>query len=562
MDNIGHINPGINRLAQVQQKQALDAAFHRGDIGRLGMKEMKKDREKVQDGVPRVLKKEKLPGGLVLNYLEDGRTITVAPNGVIKEKDPDGATRISLPNGMLIEYDREGNARAFDPTPGRFMDVKTYQKEPTHQKYFKFKDAEGNKYLVTSRTLRFQIKNPTGSVIEKVHTSGSIHIETKTIARGPRGRFQQDEEHIYIEKDGYTHEYGSYIDNVKISRKGVEFDQRGDIHVELDFPYEIPYQIHGPAVEKPPVIPSPSPEPAPEPEPIPPPVTPVPTPPVGPGGFPGSMTPSGVIRKVEQDGSLYIGLPNGLMIHRAPDGTAKAYDSRTEQVLPVEQKPLIHPGGAKEIEFIFNDSAGNKVIAYSNSLDFMVSSPDNNTHEVVFPNGTILILSKTFDTEGKPTKHKVAVLNNGMVNTFGEKGVCVGYDRVIFGNQIAFLPYPIPPYQPFIGSTFPVPPFAGGPVSGNYPEGFEPDPQKAKQPAQHPPVHRGIWKRIKDFFQGEGKEKQQINPSKYPCQCYPPYATNYMMGALGSQMAMTSALTMMTVMSTMPMMFYMSPFIW
>lgn len=553
------INPDFTNIDKIREQQITQAAFQRGDVGKKA-KEIDKELETPQDRMVSILKSEELSEGKLRTFLSDGRTITQAPNGVIKEEEADGTMKISMPNGILVQRDACGKVMAYDPTPGKFLEVEQFQETPTSQYKFKFKDSDGNNVLLTSNTLRFEITNPTKTLHEKVHASGSVNIDTNTLFRDPKtGKFHADKGHVYVETDGDVHKYGNHLSDMHVSRHGVKFNEHNDLHTRIDFPYTIPYKINEPGHHHP----APHPQPPQEPQPPQQPGTPVPgypfpVPPTYPGDpYAPVMTPSGLIRQQSPDGSLFLSLPNGIVLHQGADGKAEAYDARNPNaVYPAVVKDVIHPGVGAEKEYIFPDAAGNTYKAFSKSLDFLATNKDKNVNEVVHPAGNIMVFAKTKhnDSNGHPyvKYHKLEVLPNGYVNTFGEKGVYMTNGTVSFTEhgKIQTLPlaYPVPQFQGFLDSLKGVnPPYPTKPESGETPA-FPGRPVEAPPQA---PVKKGIWQKVKEFFTGD-PGAQRVNPSPYPMQGYG-YNPNQGMGTV---MALTAFTGLTTALSMLPLMSY------
>lgn len=324
------------------------------------------------------------------------------------------------------------------------------------------------------------------------------------------------------------------------------------------------------------------------------------------------MTPGGMIRQLDPSGMFTISLPNGIVMNQLPDGKCQAFDARAPKaVLPVTTSEVENPGFGKELSYNFQDAEGNLVTMYSKSMDFAVASKDGSTLQTVSPNGDMLINARTYPPgpDGMPQmrNHKILVGANGRVNTFGEPGIQVNNKNIVFaeGGHISNykLPYEIPPHQglmpyiPPIGyptnpmQPIPVadpsrptiyvgpdgtatvgsqpPPIKGEP---DFPPGHEAakteapkaegaktsDAGKAEAKTETPgekPVKPGIWKRIKNFFNGEssetGKSHKTWNSgwnqgwcrgsawgSPYPCGYYNPWGGMGMGMGFGMGMGM------------------------
>jgi len=577
------IGPNMQNIESLRQQQAMQAVFHRGDAGRLGKAEEKTEpaeNSPATDGLD-VSNREQLSEGKLRTTYCDGRRVTTAPNGVIKEEMPCGTMKLSLPSGILIQRDPDGTTLAYDTNAGEFLKVDTHQNSPTSQYKFTLEDGAGNKYLATSNTLRFQVQNPSETLTEKVHASGSVNIQTKQLMRDPdSGRFHQDQVRVYVETDGDVHKYGRHASDLKVSGEDVQFTLHKDVHTDIDFPYQIP-QLQGQ-----PPSPNPPPQPPVPPSP-PPPVIPTPVDPAS-----SVITPSGLTRQTSADGTFLTALPNGIVVAQHPNGMVEAFDSSQPGApLPVKASEVCHPGVGRETEYVFNDARGNRYQLYSKSLDFSATSPDGNLQQSILPQGNILMQSRTFSTNPKtgeqvPHYHQVEVYPNGWVNTFGEKGVYLTNNTVTFAGHgpavTQALPYPVPPFQGMIGwLPQPSPPFASQPVSGHQPQvPGAPTPQPwiastadstkatdtgratAEAAAQkRPAVNPGIWQRIKNFFSGDKTDKQSTCPG---CKSIPNhhyiYGPDPAMQMFQTAMATTMAVNLFT-MATMPMGFFYTPFI-
>lgn len=575
------IGPNMQNIESLRQQQALQAAFQRGDAGRLGKAEQPDEPAEPTDGLD-IQSREQLSEGKLRTTCCDGRKVTTAPNGVIKEEMPCGTLKLSLPSGILIQRDPDGTTLAYDTNAGEFLKVKSHQDSPTSQYKFTFEDAEGNKYLATSNTLRFQVQNPSETLTEKVHASGSVNVQTRQLMRNPdTGRLHQDQVKVFVEADGDVHKYGKHASQLKVSGEDVQYTLHGDVHTDIDLPYQIP-QLHGQ-----PPTPTPPPEP-PVPPPAPPPVIPTPIDPAA-----SVITPSGLTRQTSADGTFLTALANGLVVAQHPDGKVEAFDpNQPGAVLPVKSREVCHPGVGRENEYTFKDSKGNSYQLYSKSLDFSATSPDGNLQQAILPQGNILMQARTFGTDPKtghkvPHYHQVEVYPNGWVNTFGDRGVYLTNNTVTFAGHgtsaTMALPYPVPPFQGMIGwLPHPSPPFASQPVSGHQPHvPGAPAPQPwiasaAESPAasdshkatteaarQHrPAVNPGIWQKIKNFF-GADEKSGKCN-GNHGCKSVP--NNHYVCGPdpamqmFQTAMATTMAVNLMT-MATMPMGLFYTPFI-
>ncbi|MCD4783847.1 MAG: hypothetical protein K8T10_08490 [Candidatus Eremiobacteraeota bacterium] len=540
----GSGNNPIN-LMQFQQTQARKSAFHRGDVGTLGKKETKT--KEPGDRLEGISKFHKYSDGRTITKFEDGSQQLKAPNGMMKDIDPDGNTSITLPNGLRIEHGMDGEPTVIDPSTGDFLAATGEKPTPDSQTYYHFKDSQGNKYKVTSDTLRFEVENPSETLTQKVHTSGSMDITSKTLSRDPdSGKFSQDKNHIYIGADGVVDEKKSNLEDLAVNNEGLHFTARGDLDMGIKFPYSPTQHLSGecvkpdmPPITQEPTMPPPQTQPSPQHPPncghpgypggmpggypgghpggmpgghpggmpggypgdsfqqfpwpgypmpgqMPPPPGPMPgTPPPVQNPFAPIMTPGGMIRKREPDGSLFISLPNGLVMNQMPDGRCQAFDANAPgQVLPVTTTPVDNPGFGPENRYNFQDAQGSLITMYSHSMDFSAASRDGNVLETVSPNGDILINSRTYPPgqDGNPTMktHKILITAGGRVNTFGERGIQVNNKNIVFaeGGHITNynLPYEIPPHQ---GLMPHIPPM-GYPTPGNVPV---PNPQ---QPGMYP----------------------------------------------------------------------------
>jgi hypothetical protein len=219
----------------------------------------------------------------------------------------------------------------------------------------------------------------------------------------------------------------------------------------------------------------------------------------GPDPFAPVSTPSGVLRQLSPDGSLVISLPNGIVLAQGPDGRAAAYDARAQGPAPVEVSLRPRPGRPPELQFRFPDAAGNHYTLFSDSLDFLVESADRRVIQAVLPQGNILL-----GIEGS-RPHRLEILPDGRVNTFGEMGVHVGADRVMLSGEsppaLVPLPYPVPPLQGFMGEMRLVQPPAAYPVSGALPPQFQGMPTQA--------------------FGGSAPPAPSLQPGPYPGPVFP-----------------------------------------
>ncbi len=648
---MGNVIGGGNNINFVRQANILKSAYHRGDIGNIGKKETKQKEVKDSVDMEGVKEYSRLSDGRAVFKYEDGSVQVKAPNGSIKDIDKDGNVTITLPNSLTIEDKTGEDPKVYDPSTGQYEPAR--KEEINNKIYYMFKDAIGNKWKADAEKLSFEVQNPSETLTQRVNTDGSMQIHTKTLSRDPdTGRFRQDKITIQITSNGDVIVKSKNLEDIAINNKQVSFTSRDDINIGIKFPYTIPGRIKGECVK--PDLPPPQQEP--QFPPYPPPVTPPTTPPqdgyygipsegwpgYGLPAFPGLMptgpfqqfpwpgfpmpgpmppkpgtdvppantpytpvmTPSGLMRKLEPNGSMFISLPNGIVLNQMPDGKCEAFDARYPgKVLPVSTSVVENPGFGKEIRYTFQDGAGNIVTLYSKSLDFQYASKDGNLIQNVSANGDMLILAKTHHTgpDGTPQvkRHKVLITADGRVNTFGERGVHVNNKNIVFADGNSFvnyaLPYEIPleqglmPFIPPIGynppGQIPVPdptmpcPHPSPPPSGEEPD-FPPNSNvgdagktqgslegaKENQGPTQKPMKKGMWQKIKDFFKGDevGRDSWKNRYchggcNRWRCGYYDPYGGMLEAMAIGSAVSLAGTV-MMTTMMSWPMGMFFSPF--
>ena len=493
----------------------LDAAFQRGDIGRAGVKSVKSAvpqaesfvREEEDAGSSRQQYKD----GTVKTRFSDGRSITQAPNGLIKEEKPNGSLKISLPNGMQIKRNEKGETIAYGSQPGEIFKVGTRQSKTTGQFEFRFADKEGNSYKVYSQDLKMQVSHR-GAETEKPSVS------------------QPAQGGAYA---GAPHQGGAH-------------QPRNNMGV-------FPPIFNGPDYGDP---------------------------------YASQMAPNGLIRQQNPDGSIFMSLPHGVVVSEMQDGSCNAFDSRYPgQTFPASAQDVNIPGRGVDREFNYRDGAGNTYTLYSRNQDFAVESADRNVEQLVMADGTIMVLARTQDPQtGAPQKHRVMIDPFGRVNTYGEKGMAVGKDRLVVKNgdqaQSLNLPYPIPSYQHLIGQMYPANP-RPCPHQCSYPEGFAPQAgtgctqncnsgQNTGVNQSQPPMHKGIWGKFKEFLgldSGNEQAQQMMKNSNqaYGCgqaqcnSCDPSDPYGYMKDSqkmMKGTMLLTGGMTVLTMLSTLPMMFF------
>lgn len=681
MSNVIGGGPGstpINTL-QFQQTRATRAAYQRSDIGAMAKHETKT--EEPQDQMEGVKKFFKYEDGRTMTQFDDGSKELRAPNGSTKQTDSEGNMSLTLPNGITIEHEKDGQPVAFDPSTNDYVPVETEQKTEGGETVYKFKDSQGNSYSVGSDKLRFSAENPSETLTQTVDTGGQMHVQTKTLSRNPEtGRFSQDKTEIFIDEKGNVTTQAGSVEEIAVNNQGIHFTSRGDLDMGIKFPFSPTTPLSGecvkpdmPPISGEPTFPPPGQTPGWTPPQTPPnygypggcpggfpggypggypgggmpfpndPFQQFPWPgyplpggpmPMPPGNAPGSQqpvndpyaaigTPSGMIRKKEPDGSLFISLPNGLVLNHRSDGKVDAFDARSHgKVIPVTTQQVDNPGFGPEARYNFQDAEGNLITMYSNSMDFSAASRDGNTLETVSPNGDIMINSRTYplDQNGNPTvkNHKILITADGHVNTLGERGIQVNNKNIVFaeGGSITNykLPYEVPshqglmPYIPPIGyspyspqpvmnptqpcyypgangmASMQTPPPYPGQTEPVYPPGQGPQGEaaakgKGKEAAETPgekPVKPGLWKRVKNFFTGKSSETGESKKSSghgwcsgnrwcnpYPGGYYNPYSFSPwgMMGA-GTAIGLTMGATAMLsgMMMTYPMGMFCNPF--
>ncbi len=532
-NTINPANMGINTVG-FHQKSAVKNALHTGAVGRTGKKETRI--KTPGDALEGVKSFERYPNGITRTEMEDGSYQLAAPNGTTRDVGADGEVSVTLPNGMMIEHGEDG-AKTYDPVSGQYSPTEMREKEGRLD--YKFQDNEGNKWSVNYNDLSFSVQNKSETLTQQVETDGSIKVNTKTLSRDPvSGRFSQDKVQVDIDSKGKTTASGDGVSNVAVNNCAMTFNARDDLTIHLKFPYGIPQQMTGDCVKKdlPPASCMPAQPPAPPKDSYVPgvigqdPWTNQPNIPGAPVMVPSGdpyasrMTPSGLMRKAEPDGSMFISLPNGIVMSQFSDGRCEAFDSRNPEAgpLPVTSKMVHNPHQGPETRFEFNDSVGNSWTVYSKSPDFAVTSPDGNVMQTVDYNGNMVINARTYppDSSGKPQpkSHHLLLTAGGQLNTFGQKGVQLGQKNVVFAENGGFTNYPLPYEIPSDQNWMPYTPPMGFVPAGNIPV---PDPNTPidqpapgqgvpggpeANPGQTPPqepVKPGIWQRVKNFFNGD-----------------------------------------------------------
>ncbi|MFP4496979.1 MAG: hypothetical protein ACLFQV_02110 [Vulcanimicrobiota bacterium] len=502
-----NIPPGMNIYKFNQSAQK--AAFQRGEVGNLGRKETRQELREQKDGFSRddIQQFTRLKDGRTRTEYSNRTTEYKAGNGVRKKTDKKGWSNIDLPNGYMIELRPDGESRVFNKETGEFLKADYNKETPNSHGKVSFQDTDGNKWEVNDTKLSFQVQNKSETLTQKMNPDGSMELATKTLSRDPdSGRFSQDGVKLRISPGGRVTGQNGELKDISLNNNQINYIARGELNMGIKFPYQIPGRLSGNMVKpdlKPPIQEPVMPPPAPS---SPPPTmggsqamnapafTPYPyvADPFaqfpypgfpGPGNLPPNpgetpaqtppandpyspvMTPGGMIRKHEPDGSMFISLPNGVVMNKMADGKCQAFDSQyPEKVLPVTSHQVNNPGYGPEERYTFQDGAGNIVNLYSKSMDMQVSSKDGNVMQNISPNGDILITARTYpkgeNGQAKPSIHKVLVGANGRVNTFGEKGIQVNNKNIVFaenGNITNYaLPYQIPMEQGLMPGIPPV----------------------------------------------------------------------------------------------------------
>ncbi len=413
---------------------------------------------------------------------------------MVRETLPDGEKRIGLPTGYLLVHRPGEEPWVLGPDGGRLP--ASHQDDESGLGLYGFIDSLGNQVVMQPSEMAFAVRNPEGTVTQQVHSSGAQLIEAQvTYEQRGSGRTREVTQRVIVDPDGQIQQESELPGGMRVAPDGMEFGTR---KVRLDLPYRIPQELQGPAAAPPRAQDAPQPaaspaaqadrpqaapdvifQPSPSDEgmtseaPQPPPPQPGPTdttngiaePP------PGLQTPSGMIRQLTAEGTLVISLPNGVAMYQSPDGSAVAFDARSEGAAPVAIRPRPRPDGSAELQYDFCDAAGNRYTMFSESQDFAVTAADGRTRQVVLPQGNILVGIQGQDGRS----HRMEVLPNGAVNTFGEGGIQMGGDRVLFGSaqppEMVAMPYPIPIFQEMISAMHPLAPQV--PVSGLIPPEFQ-----------------------------------------------------------------------------------------
>lgn len=592
----------VRQMQQMRQNQAVKAAVHTGAAGVKGKEEAKtKDPADVLAGV-RSFKRH--ANGVKETQFEDGSIQYKAPNGSQKDIDPAGNATIGLPNGMLIESNEDGS-KVYDPKTGAYNPAGVQQEEDGTLN-FVFEDKSRNQWKFDIENMSFEIESPGKALTQKVATDGSMSIKSSDTSRNAEsGKYQKEQAQVLIDPQGNVSTSEVNVSGLAVNNKGMAYDRSNGFKNRVDFPYQPPQQLQGDAVRR--ELPKPSAAPPPPPQ-----TSPTdsfasvmpqdpwsqPTPFQGPPGmqqpqmqdpYAPEMTPSGLIRKSEPDGSMFMSLTNGIVVSHRPDGVAEAFDTNSAgQPMPVKIDQVMNRQGQPENRYSFNDSQGNRYMMYSKSPNFSVTSPDGNVMQTVDADGTMRLNARTYppDQNGNPTakNHAMMLTNTGQLNTFGEQGVQMGHKNVVFAENGHItnykLPYEVPqdqswmhsyphlgkqgqipvqdpmtPNQPPMPEGGGFPQQAGGGVFPNqtgepvYPDqmmqgGQQPRPQQPGMQPEKP----GIWQRTKEFFTGEPSNPTN-NYTNYNQQCYnqgccQPYPAGYYdpYAGMGAGMGMGTAM--------------------
>jgi len=498
------INPGMNPAVSGPKRTDFERNAVQIGAAQSAAREVQKEDVTAPAARPdQGLKSQVISPGVVCHELGDGVAEMRTDSGMAVNFS-NGHQHIKLPGGAEIFHDLTDNS-IVARDGGQPVEVEPFKNEQGQYYGFAYTRPDGTRVTVNTEDLTFVLQR--GQVTQSIGADGSQVIQMTSQFRGERGRFSDLKQTILVTPDGQVESLGKAQEGVQVGPKEMSFKNPGGAKITVELPAPLQVPLSGDLAAPPP--------------PPPPPAVAVPqnfgnavlmqdgytpgapgnpavaqgnlnpyiyNPPVGDGLV---NTPSGISRFRNAAGTT-LNFQNGIcMMDVGGDARLTTADGMAGG--PVEVTQRIRPNAPPETQYRFNDTAGNTYTCFSDSLDFMVASPDGRAIQVMQPDGRVYGAIRTPDGQVKRFEIAPDGYNNHDAGMgFGWDNVKREYNRVHLQgdpNPIP-LPYPIGEFQKFSSSS------AGAgsayPTSGQLPPGFgTPTPPVPTPPGQFPPTPPG-----------------------------------------------------------------------
>lgn len=507
------INPGINNPA-VSGPKRTDFERNAVQIGAAQSAAREVTKEDVTAPAARAdqgLTSKKIAEGVIMHELGDGVAETRTDSGLAVNFS-DQHQHIKLPGGDEIFHSFADNALT-GQVGGQAVEIEPFQNPDGAVYGYGYNRPDGTRVTVNLEDLTYVLQSKHGNVTQSIGPDGGQVIHLRSDFRDPKGKISKLEQNVFVAPDGHVESLGKSQDGVQVSGKEISFRNPNGLKITADLPSPLSMPLSGDLAAPAPPPPAPTPPPVQN-------FTPgnpvlmegtdhftpgapgnpavgqgtlnpyIYNPPVGDGLV---NTPSGLARFRNAAGTT-LNFQNGLtMMDVGGDARVTLADGMAGGPVEVTQRP--RPNGPPESQYRFNDATGNTYTCFSDSLDFMVASPDGRAIQVMQPDGRVYGAIRTPDGQVKRFEIAPDGYNNHDAGLgFGWDPVKREFNRVHLQgdpNPIP-LPYPIGEFQKFSGTS------AGAgqsyPTSGQLPPGFgapSGPPSGPQFPPQGPPAAGG-----------------------------------------------------------------------
>lgn len=484
------INPGMNPAVSGPKRTDFERNAVQIGAAQSAAREVKKDDVTAPAArADQGLASKKIAEGVVMHELGDGVAETRTDSGLAVNFS-DQHQHIKLPGGDEIFHSFADNALT-GQVGGQQVEIEPYQNPDGAVYGYGYNRPDGTRVTVNLEDLTYVLQNKHGNVTQSIGPDGGQVIHLRSDFRNPQGKITKLEQNVFVAPDGQVESLGKAQEGVQVSGKEISFRNPNGLKISADLPSPLTLPLSGELAA-----------PAPAPTPAPPaaaqnfnPGNPVlmqgtdhftPGAPGNPAVAQGTLnpyiynppvgdglvnTPSGVARYRTGAGTV-LNFQNGLsMMDVGGDARVTLADGMAGG--PVEVTQRHRPNAPPEAQYRFNDGVGNRYTCFSDSLDFMVESPDGRAVQVMQPDGRVYGAIRTPDGQVKRFEIAPDGYNNHDAGLqFGWDPVKREYNRVnVQGDPNPVpLPYPIGEFQKFSGTSAGA--GAAYPTSGQLPPGF------------------------------------------------------------------------------------------
>ena len=504
------INPGVNpALAGPKRTDIERNAVHSGAAQGTAREVAKQDVTAPAARADEGLTSKKVSEGVVMHELGGGVAEAQTDSGLAINFSG-GHQSVKLPGGDEI-FHSFGDGALKGQVGGQEVEVQPFLDETGGVYGYGYNRPDGTRVTVNLEDFTYVLENKYGNVTQSVGPDGSQVISMRSDFRNPQGRITKLEQNVYVGADGQVEGLGKNQDGLQVSGKEISFRNPAGLKISADLPLAFNKPLSGDlAAPTAPAAPPPTPAAAQNFKPgnavlmegtdhFTPGVPGNPAvgqgnlnpyiynPPVGDGNV---NTGSGLARYRTAAGTV-LNFQNGITMMDV-GGDARMTGSDFLPGGPVEVTQRNRPNAPPESQYRFADATGNRYTCFSDSLDFMVESPDGRAVQVMNPDGRVYGAIRTPD--GQVKRFEIApdgYNQHDAAMGFGWNPVKREYDKVFLQgdpNPIP-LPYPIGEFQKMSGTA------PGGqssyPVSGQLPPGFGSVPPGPPQGPGFPPQGPG-----------------------------------------------------------------------